>query len=336
MQISKDANLIEDILKPAEVMPTRDGAGKALVEFGEANKNLVVLTADVSESVRTHWFEQKFPNRLFEVGVAEQNLAGVAAGLAATGKIAVIAAYAVFSPGRNWDFIRVAVCYNNVNVKILGSHTGLTVGPDGATHQALEDIAITRVLPNMTVIVPADGKEARKAMLAALAIKSPVYIRVTRDKVPVFTTDLTPFEIGKALLLKEGKDITLIGCGTVVYDCLKAAAELEKEGISAEVINCHTVKPLDAETIINSAKKTDMVMTVEEHQIDGGFGSAVCECLAGSHPCRVKRHGMPNIFGESGDSKDLLRKYKLDANGIAETARKAIGGVKNKQKVTVI
>jgi len=319
-----EPTLIPDLLKPAEFLATRDGAGKALVESGEKDRNLFVLTADVSESVRTHWFAQKFPDRFIDVGVAEQSLAGTASGLAAAGKTAVIAAYAVFSPGRNWDQIRVSVCYNNVDVKIIGSHTGLTVGPDGATHQALEDIAITRVLKNLKVIVPADFLEARKAMLAAIRERGPFYIRVTRDKAPVFTTQETRFEIGKMNVLKDGKDIAIIGCGTVVYDCLKAAVELEEQGVDAAVVNCHTIKPLDSGTLVDIAKKTGLVLTVEEHQIDGGLGSAVAQCLAGAHPCRVVRHGIKDMFGESGDSKDLLKKYKLDAAGIKEMALAAM------------
>ncbi len=324
--INKDAKLAADVLNVAEKSATRDGAGKGLLEAGGKNPNVVALAADLSESVRTHLFEQKFPERFFQVGVAEQNLAGVAAGLGMSGKTAFIGSFAAFSPGRNFDQIRVAVCYNNSDVKILGSHTGLTVGEDGATHQMMEDIAMMRVLPNMKVVVPSDSNEARKAVLAAANDYGPYYIRLTREKVPTYTTPDTPFEVGKAIELCEGKDIAIFGCGTVAYDCLKAAYELEKHGISASVYDFHTVKPIDKETIIRSARKTGLIMTVEEHQVAAGFGSAVCEVVSESHPCRVVRHGMYDSFGESGTSKDLLKKYKLDTAGIVGKALEAVKG----------
>jgi len=318
-------NLIEDIRSPKEWKATREGVGKALVEEGEKNENIWVLSADVTESTRVHEFAEKFPKRFVQVGVAEQNLAGVAAGIASLGKIAVISAYSVFSPGRNWDQIRVAICYNNVNVKIHGSHSGLNVGPDGASHQALEDIAMVRALPNMIVLAPADALEAKKAMAAALRYKGPVYIRTSRDKTPIFTTEGTPFEIGKANVYRDGKDVAIIAHGLQVYQSLLAAEELAKEGIDAAVIDCHTIKPLDKETIIEYAKKTGLVVTVEEHQVHGGMGSAVAELLSEHWPTRMKIHGVYNTFGESGECWELLKKYKLDAAGIREVVKEATG-----------
>lgn len=320
VEINANAKLVQDVLNPAEKSATRDGAGKGLLEAGEKDQNVVAMAADLSESVRTHLFEQKFPERFFQAGVAEQNLAGVAAGLGVAGKVAFIGSFAAFSPGRNFDQIRVPICYNNSNVKILGSHTGLTVGEDGATHQMMEDIAMMRALPNMKVIVPSDALEAKKAVLAAAADYGPYYIRLTRAKVPTYTTPETPFVVGKAVKLASGRDISLFGCGTVAYDCLKAAYELEKQGISAAVYDFHTVKPLDRAAVTEAAKATGLIMTVEEHQVSAGFGSAVCEVVSQEHPCKVVRHGMPDSFGESGDAKDLLKKYKLDAQGIYEKA----------------
>lgn len=317
-------NLITDLFNPQVVKPSRDGFGKALVELGEKDPTIWVLTADVSESTRTHWFAEKFPQRFVQVGVAEQNLAGVAAGIASTGKTVFISAYGVFSPGRNWDQIRVSICYNDVSVKIHASHTGLTVGPDGASHQALEDIAMVRVLPNMTVIVPADMEETRKATLAAAAIKTPVYIRTAREKAPVFTTKDTPFEIGKANVYREGKDIAIFACGMMVYESLKAAEELKKEGIDAAVIDLHTIKPIDEQTILKYAKQCGLLMSVEEHQVNGGMGSAIAEVLSDKYPCQLKRHGIHNRFCESGDGYELLERYLLDSKGIAKTAKEAL------------
>ena len=244
-KINKQMGLIENIDAPQNKKPSRDGFGKALVEIGAENPNLWVMTADVSESTRTHWFAEKYPDRFVQVGVSEQNLAGVAAGIASSGKTVFISAYGVFSPGRNWDQIRVSLCYNNVPVKLHGSHTGVTVGPDGASHQALEDIAITRVLPNMKVIVPADFEEARKATIEASKTKNPVYIRSCREKMPAFTTHLTPFTIGKANIYRDGEDVAIFACGPQVYESIIAAEKLESEGISCAVIDCHTIKPID-------------------------------------------------------------------------------------------
>ncbi len=322
--INRDMHLIENILEPAEKMASREGAGNALVEEGEKNEDLWVLSADVAESTKVHKFAEKFPRRFIQVGVAEQNMAGVAAGISSVGKIAVISAYAVFSPGRNWDQIRVSICYNDSNVKIHGSHSGLNVGPDGASHQALEDIAITRVLPNLVVISPADGIEANKAMKAALAYKGPVYVRTSRDKTPTFTTSKTPFEIGKANIYREGKDVAIIAHGLQVYQSLIAAEELVKEGIDAAVIDMHTIKPIDRKIIIDYAKKTGLIVTAEEHQVNGGMGSAVAEVVSENYPVPVKIHGVYDRFCESGDGWELLRKYRLDAAGIKEVVREAM------------
>lgn len=324
MSIQTDMKLIPDILKPTESKPSRDGFGKALVELGEKNPNVWVLTADVSESTRTHWFAEKFPKRFVQVGVAEQNLAGVAAGIAACNKIAFISAYGVFSPGRNWDQIRVSACYNDVNVKIHASHTGLTVGPDGASHQALEDIAMMRVLPNMVVLAPSDLEETHKATLAAAAHNGPVYIRTAREKSPVFTTKDTPFEIGKANVCRDGSDIAIFACGLQVYESLKAAEELKKAGIDAAVIDCHSIKPIDRATIIKYAKKCGLLMSAEEHQINGGLGSAIAEVLCDSAPTPLYRHGIRDRFCESGDAYELLKKYELDAAGIVKHVKEAL------------
>jgi transketolase len=332
MTINKEMNLVDPLFEPTpKSAPSRDGFGKALIELGESNPNVWVLTADVSESTRTHWFAEKFPKRFVQIGVAEQNLAGVAAGIAACGKTVFVSAYAVFSPGRNWDQIRVSVCYNDVPVKFHGSHTGLTVGPDGASHQALEDIAIMRVLPNMVVVAPADQEEARKATLAVAKLPGGAYIRTCREKMPVFTTAQTPFEIGKANVYRDGKDVTIIACGECVYESLKAAEELAKEGIDAAVIDLHTIKPIDEKTIIEYAGKTGLIITVEGHQVNGGMGSAVAETVSSSEfPVSVKviRHGIYDMFCESGESFELLKKYGLDAEGIAKVVKKAVEGKK--------
>jgi transketolase len=319
-----DMKLIPDLLKPETAKPSRDGFGKALVELGEKDPNLWVLSADVSESTRTHWFAEKFPKRFVQVGVAEQDLAGVAAGIAACGKTAFISAYGVFSPGRNWDQIRVSICYNDANVKIHASHTGLTVGPDGASHQALEDIAMVRSLPNMIVLAPADMEEARKATHAMHAAKSPCYMRTAREKAPVFTTKDTPFEIGKANVYRDGSDIAIFAHGIPVYESLKAAESLKKQGVDAAVIDCHTIKPIDRDAITSFAKKCGLLMSVEEHQIDGGMGSAIAEVLAEASPCLLKRHGVYNRFCESGEPYELLKKYELDAAGIEKHALEAM------------
>lgn len=311
-------------MKDVESVPTRNGYGEGLVLAGEKDSNVVVLCADLTESTRSLDFKKKFPDRFVEMGVAELNMASVASGLAAVGKVPFISSYAVFSPGRNWDVIRVAICYNNQNVKIAGAHSGISVGPDGATHQAMEDIATMRVLPNMTVIAPCDVHEARKATLAAAAMNGPVYIRFTREKTPVVTTDKTPFEIGRAYVCREGKDATIVACGPLLYEALVAAESLAKKKISVEVINCPTIKPLDAKTIVASVKKTGSVVTVEEHQVTGGLGGAVAECLGENYPVPMARVGMADHFGESGEPDELLAKYGMKATDIVKAVIKVM------------
>jgi len=312
--------LKEDI----EQVPTRFGYGEGLVIAGKENPNIVALCADLTDSTKTSDFKKEFPDRFVEVGIGEQNMASLASGMAATGKIPFISSYAMFSPGRNWEQIRTTICYNNQNVKIAGAHSGVSVGPDGATHQAIEDMAITRVIPNMIVIAPCDTIEAKKATIAAARHKGPVYIRFTREKTPVMTTEETPFEIGKAEIYREGKDVTIIACGPLLYEALKAAEELAKEGIESEVINNHTIKPMDKDTILQSVKKTDCVVTIEEHQAAGGMGSAVSEILSQNHPVPMEIIGVKDRFGESGEPNELLEKFGLTAKNIVESARKVI------------
>jgi len=310
--------------KEPEKIPTRDGFGKGLVDAGEKDERIVVLCADLAESTRCHWFKEKFPQRYIELGVAEQNLATVASGLANYGKIPFIASYAVFSPGRNNEQIRTLVSLSNLPVKIAGAHAGVSVGPDGATHQALEDIALMRVQPNMTVLVPCDAIEARKATLAAAFYNGPVYIRLGREKSAVFTSEDASFEIGKAIVLKEGKDATIIGCGSLLYNALLTAEELSKNGIDVEVINCHTVKPLDAETILGSVRKTGAVVSVEEHQIMGGMGSAVAEMLAQNFPVPQEFIGVRDRFGESGEADELIEALGMGVEDIKAAIIKVI------------
>ncbi len=296
---------------------TRDGFGEGLVEAGRLNSNVVVLTADLIDSTRSKGFEEMFPERFIEVGVAEQNMAGIAAGLALSGKIPFINSYAVFSPGRNWDQIRVSICLTNANVKIAGFHAGLSAGPDGATHQALEDVAISRVLPNTTVLSPCDYFEAKRVAVAAANHKGPVYIRLFKEPAPQLTKENDPFEIGKAYVLHEGKDVTIISAGPILSEVLLAQKELKNENnISCEVINCATIKPLDEGTILKSVKKTQKVVVVEEHQIAGGLGSAICELLSQKMPVKVKLMGIQDSFGESGKYSELLQKYGLDKESI--------------------
>lgn len=315
--------LIENLSDPnIKQIPTRNGFGEGLVKAGDDDPNVVVLCGDLKESTRCEEFSKKFPGRFFDVGVAEQNMMGVAAGLAISGKVPFISSYAVFNPGRNWDQLRVSVCYSNVNVKIIGAHSGVSVGPDGATHQALEDIAITRVLPNLTVIAPCDYLETKKATLAVAKFNGPCYMRFARENTPVFTTGETPFEIGKAQIFREGEDATIVACGPLVFESLKAANELRAErNINCEVINCATIKPLDSDTLIHSAKKTGVVVTVEEHQISGGLGSAVCELLSEAYPVKVKRVGVCDRFGESGEPNELLEKFGMSSNHIKIAVR---------------
>lgn len=321
MNKTLNPNIFKDDI---EQEPTRFGYGRGLVVAGKENPNVVALCADLTGSTKTDDFKKEFPDRFIQVGIGEQNMASLAAGLAAAGKVPFFASYAMFSPGRNWEQIRTTICYNNSNAKIAGAHAGVSVGPDGATHQAIEDIAITRVIPNMIVLVPCDSIETEKATLAAARLKGPVYIRFAREKTPVMTTKETPFEIGKAEIFRGGKDVSLIACGPLVYEAMKAAEELSKEGIEAEVINNHTIKPMDEKTILESVKKTGCVVTVEEHQVAGGMGSAVCEILARKEPAPVEMVGVKDRFGESGEPEELLEKFGLTAKYIVEAAKRAI------------
>lgn len=318
--------------KDVEMKAIRDGYGDGLVLAGEENPNVVALCADLTESTRTEAFAKKFPERFFECGVAEQNMATIAAGLGISGRIPFIASFATFSPGRNWEQIRTTIAYNDSNVKIAGHHAGISVGPDGVTHQATEDIAIMRAMPNMKVFVPCDAIEAKKATLAAAKIWGPVYIRFAREKTAVITTQQTPFKPGKAEIfwhpsISSGRgkpQVVIIACGTLVYNALLAARELEKEKIGAIVLNNHTIKPLNEEMIVEIAKKTGAVVTVEEHQINGGMGSAVAEVLARRAPTPMEFIGLQDTFGESGPPAELIEKYGMGVKDIKAAAKRVI------------
>lgn len=306
----------------------RKGFGEGLVKAGEADSRVVALCADVTESVYMHLFREKFPERFVEIGIGEQNMASVASGMAHMGKVPFIGSYGVFSPGRNWEQIRTTICYNDVNVKIIGSHTGLSVGPDGGSHQALEDIALMRSLPNTVVISPCDIREAHKAVIASLSIPHPVYIRLTREKMPVITTKETPFEIGKSQVLFDpivGKpDVAIIATGTMVYPALVAARELEKNHVAVRVVNLATIKPLDEKVILQTAREAGAIVTVEEHQLAGGMGSAVAEFLSGVYPTPIEFVAVRNAFGESGTAVELWEKHGLTSNGIIEAVKKVM------------
>jgi transketolase len=296
--------------------PNRKGYGRGLVKAGQENENVVAACADLTESTQMHLFRDAYPDRFFEIGIAEQNLVTVGSGLAAMGKIPFVSSYAAFSPGRNWEQIRTTICLNDRPVKIVGSHAGVSVGPDGATHQMLEDIALMRVLPNMVVVVPGDSVEAEKATLALAADSRPGYLRLAREATPVFTTEKTPFEIGKAYTLVEGTDVTIIATGTMTYQALVAAEKLFKDGIDAEVIHCPTIKPLDSVTILKSVAKTGAVVTVEEAQIAGGLGGVISELLGENLPTPMRRIGMKDRFGESGSPAELWENFGLNYKNI--------------------
>src|SRR3989344_4121580 len=302
----------------------RDGYGQGIVELGEQDERVVVLTGDLADSTRASAFQKKFPERFIECGVAEQNMMGIAAGLALAGKIPFISSYAVFSPGRSWDQLRVSVCYSEANVKVAGAHTGISVGPDGATHQALEDIAIVRVLPNIVVEVPCDAIEAKKTTLAAAAHKGPFYFRFGREKTPIITNDDTPFEVGKAQVLKDGDDATIVACGPLVYQSLLAAKQLEDKGINVRVINNHTIKPIDTLTLAKAAKETGAIVTVEEHQVMGGMGGAVAEALAKNYPVPMEFIGVQDTFGESGNTNELYEKYGMSVDAIYKAVQNVL------------
>lgn len=304
--------------------PTRDGYGEALLQLGESNPDVVVLDADLAMSTRTNWFRDKYPKRFFDIGIAEQDMLGTAAGLAMGGKIPFATTYGVFIAGRAWDQIRTTICYANLNVKIGGMHGGISVGPDGATHQALEEIALMRVLPNMHMIVPCDAIEGRKATLAAAEINGPVYLRFTREATPVLTEETDTWQLGKANLLRSGSDVTIIGCGPVLYEALLAAEELAKEGISCRVLNMHTIKPIDEEAILTAAAETGAIVTLEEHQVHAGLGGAVAEVLVKHNPVPVEMVGIMDTFGESGLPEELAVKYGLTQAEVKAAVQKVM------------
>lgn len=304
--------------------PTRAGFGRGLKVAGAANDAVVALCADLTESTQMALFKEAFPERFIEMGVAEQNLVTVASGLACAGKVPFTSSYAAFSPGRNWEQIRTTIALNDQPVKIIGSHAGVSVGPDGATHQMLEDIALMRVLPNMIVIAPGDSIEAEKATQAIATNGKPSYLRLAREKTPIFSTNDSPFEIGKAYVLREGHDITLFGTGTMTYQVLVAAKKLEEWGIQAEVVHVPTIKPLDEDTILASVRKTGRALAAEEAQAAAGFGGAIAEVLTDKLPSPLCRIGMRDRFGESGKPNELMKHFKLDGMSIAEEASRFI------------
>jgi len=310
--------------KEIKMMGLRDVYGETLIELGKKYEEIVVLDADLSLSTKTALFGEKFPDRFFNMGVSEQDLMSTAAGLALAGKVPFVSTFAIFATGRAWEQIRQSICYPNLNVKIVASHGGVTVGEDGATHQATEDLALMRVLPNMTVIVPADGIETKQVIEAIFHYKGPVYVRLSRPKFPVILDENYKFEIGKAKVLREGKDLTIIGMGITVFHSLKAAEELEKDGIDAKVINCSTLKPLDEETIIQAAKQTKAVITVEEHTCFGGLGGAVAEVIVQKFPVKMKILGISNRFGLSGKPDQLLNYFGISWPHIKEAAHKLL------------
>lgn len=310
-----------------EKKPTRDGFGLGTIEAGKKDPNVIVLCADLKESTRAEWFEKEFPDRFIEVGIAEQNMAALGSGFAAVGKVPFIASYAAFSPGRNYEQIRTTIALNEAHVIVCGMHAGVSVGPDGATHQMLEDIGLMRMLPNMTVLVPADALEAQKAVEAAAHTSGPVYIRFGRSPVPTFTTPETPFVIGKGIELwrSNAPKVSLLTTGSLAYQALEAARALEADGIGSIVLHLPTVKPLDTDAVVAVAQATGRVITIEEHQIAGGFGSAVAECLSQKYPVRITRLGIEDCFGQSGTPEELLAHYGLSSAHIAEVARKEVG-----------
>lgn len=311
-----------------EQVPIRSGFGDGLVKAGEENENVVALCADLTESTKMDKFKTKFPERFIEIGVAEQNLVTVASGMSAMGKIPFCSSYAMFSPGRNWEQIRTTIAYNDRPVIVVGSHAGVSVGPDGGTHQAIEDIAIMRVIPNMIVISPCDAIEARKATIALSKLGKPAYLRLAREKTPIITTDDTPFEIGKAQVFYESDgmpNVGIIATGALVHKAIKAARELEKNGIKSKVLNMATIKPLDKEAVLKLAKETKRIVTVEEHQKIGGLGSAVSEFLSEEFPVKIKVVGIDDKFGQSGRPEELIEHYGLGVEGIKSAVKEILG-----------
>ncbi len=316
--------------KDIERVPNRNGYGEGLREAGEKDKRIVALSADLTGSTRTSVFSDVFPDRFIQVGIGEQSMASVAAGMSAMGKIPFIASYAMFSPGRSWEQVRTTIAYNNSNVKIIGAHAGVSVGPDGATHQAIEDIAIMRVIPRMIVIAPCDTHEAKKATMAAAEYEGPVYIRLGRENVPVVTTPGSPFVIGKAEVYLERdqshkKKIGIIATGILVHNALVAGKFLNENGIGASVMNLATIKPLDEDAILAFAEEHDVLITVEEHQVAGGMGSAVSEYLSEVRPTKIIKLGVHDEFGQSGTQDELIAHYGMDAETIIDTAKKVVG-----------
>ncbi len=331
MPVNPKAKLIENILdlRTLDQKPTRDGYGLGLVQAADENANVVALCADLTESTRTESFAKKYPERFVQMGVAEQNMATVAAGMSLMGKIPYISSYAMFSPGRNWEQIRTTIAYNEANVKICGAHAGISVGPDGATHQAIEDIAIMRPIANMVVLAPSDVWEAQKVTYAVSKIAGPAYIRYAREKTPIFTTEKTPFEIGKAHIFwsepaRTKPDAAIIACGPLVHNAILAAAELEQEGIKVRVINNASIKPMDEETMIKAAKDAHAIVTVEEHQVAGGMGSAVAEVLAKNYPVPIEFIGVQNRFGESGAPQELIEHFGMGVLHIKAAVEKVM------------
>lgn len=325
--LNPDLKLNTKMFDPqVEQIPIRQGFGEGLLEAGGKNPQVVGLCADLTESTKMNLFADKFPNRFIQMGVAEQNLASVASGLAAMGKIPFISSYAMFSPGRNWEQIRTTICYNNRPVKIAGSHAGISVGPDGGTHQAIEDIAITRVIPRMIVLSPCDAIEAKKATLASADTGTPVYLRLAREKTPVITTLETPFEIGKAQIFWQSEKPVagIIATGALLHKTLIAAKELEGRGIRVEVMNLATIKPLDEKAVIEFAKRNQKIITVEEHQKSGGMGSAVAECLAKNFPVPMEFIGVDDQFGQSGTPEELIEHYGLGTKSIIQAVEKIL------------
>jgi transketolase len=326
MELVKHLNQ-EVFSNTVEKIPNRNGYGEGLKEAGESDSSVVALSADLTESTRSNLFAEAFPERFVQVGIAEQNMASVASGMAAMGKIPFIASYAMFSPGRSWEQVRTTIAYNNANVKIIGAHSGVSVGPDGATHQAIEDIALMRVVPNMTVLAPCDVHEAKKMTKWAAQHFGPVYMRIAREKTPVITTPDSPLEIGKLMTVLEvsvDNQVTIISTGTLLHEALLAGKALNESGIATTVIHMGTIKPLDVDGIIDVAKNSELIVTVEEHQIAGGMGSAVAECLSENYPNRVIRIGVNDQFGQSGEPEELIAHYGMNSDSIINRVKHAL------------
>ncbi len=324
--IESSVRLRDDIFEVQKGAATRDGFGIGVVEAARADARIVVLTADLAESTRAEAFAKEFPERFFEMGVAEQNMAAVASGLAAAGKIPFITSYAMFSPGRSWEQVRTTIALNEMPVVICGMHAGVSVGPDGATHQALEDIALMRVLPHMTVVSPCDAEEARKATLAAATFGRPLYLRFGRSATPLLTTPDTPFSIGKAQVFwrSASPKVALMATGSLVHPALQAARELEAQGIGSVVANVHTIKPLDVDTVLGLARECGAVVSIEEHQAAGGFGSAIAELLSREAPTRMRFVGVQDAFGQSGEPAELIEHYRMGVSGVIEAVRQLV------------